>query len=83
MAVHRGSADRTGPDPLIWPRRHITKSTARLRTPGCYRDPPDAIKLGTVGKPVPYGEVTVSPEGEILIRGDFVFMGYCINRTAS
>jgi long-chain acyl-CoA synthetase len=29
-----------------------------------------------VGKPVPYGEVTVSPEGEILIRGDFVFMGY-------
>ena len=38
--------------------------------------PPNAIKLGTVGKPVPYGEVTVSPEGEILIRGDFVFMGY-------
>jgi len=38
--------------------------------------PPDAIKLGTVGKPVSYGEVTVSPAGEILIRGDFVFMGY-------
>jgi long-chain acyl-CoA synthetase len=38
--------------------------------------PADAIKLGTVGKPVPYGEVTVSPAGEILIRGDFVFMGY-------
>ncbi|HEX7968330.1 MAG TPA: AMP-dependent synthetase/ligase [Stellaceae bacterium] len=38
--------------------------------------PFDAIKLGTVGKPVPYGEVTVSPQGEILIRGDFVFMGY-------
>jgi long-chain acyl-CoA synthetase len=38
--------------------------------------PPDAIKLGTVGKSVPYGEVKISPEGEILIRGDFVFMGY-------
>src|SRR5215467_10473134 len=38
--------------------------------------PAHAIKLGTVGKAVPYGEVRVSPEGEILIRGDFVFMGY-------
>jgi long-chain acyl-CoA synthetase len=38
--------------------------------------PAGAIKLGTVGKPVPYGEVTLSREGEILIRGDFVFMGY-------
>jgi long-chain acyl-CoA synthetase len=38
--------------------------------------PADAIKLGTVGKSVPYGEVAVSPQGEILIRGDFVFMGY-------
>ena len=38
--------------------------------------PANAIKLGTVGKPVPYGEVRISPEGEILIRGDFVFMGY-------
>jgi long-chain acyl-CoA synthetase len=38
--------------------------------------PADAIKLGTVGKPVPYGEVTLSGEGEILIRGEFVFMGY-------
>jgi long-chain acyl-CoA synthetase len=38
--------------------------------------PADKIKLGTVGKPVPYGEVAISPEGEILIRGEFVFMGY-------
>ena len=38
--------------------------------------PLDAIKLSTVGKAVPYGEVTISPQGEILIRGDFVFMGY-------
>ena len=38
--------------------------------------PPDNIKLGTVGKSVPWGEVKISPQGEILIKGDFVFMGY-------
>jgi long-chain acyl-CoA synthetase len=34
------------------------------------------IKLGSVGKAVSWGEVGLSPEGEILIRGDFLFMGY-------
>jgi long-chain acyl-CoA synthetase len=38
--------------------------------------PAGAVKPGTVGKPVDYGEVTISPESEILVRGDFVFMGY-------
>ena len=38
--------------------------------------PSDGIKLGSVGKAVPWGEVKLSPEGEILIRGDFLFMGY-------
>ena len=37
---------------------------------------PEEIKPGTVGRPVPYGEVKISPEGEILLRGDHVFMGY-------
>ena len=36
----------------------------------------EKIKLGTVGRAVPWGEVKISPEGEILIRGDFLFMGY-------
>jgi long-chain acyl-CoA synthetase len=38
--------------------------------------PADSIKLGSVGKAVPWGEVMISPQGEILIRGDFLFMGY-------
>ncbi|RTM08667.1 MAG: long-chain fatty acid--CoA ligase, partial [Bradyrhizobiaceae bacterium] len=33
-------------------------------------------KLGSVGTAVPWGEVALSPEGEILIKGDFLFMGY-------
>jgi long-chain acyl-CoA synthetase len=37
---------------------------------------PEKIKLGTVGQSVPWGEVKISPEGEILIKGDILFMGY-------
>jgi len=38
--------------------------------------PPTRIKLGMIGVANPYCEVTVSAEGELLIRGDNVFMGY-------
>lgn len=38
--------------------------------------PAERIKLGSVGKAVPWGEVALSPDGEILIKGDFLFMGY-------
>ncbi|MBR0691974.1 long-chain fatty acid--CoA ligase [Bradyrhizobium lablabi] len=38
--------------------------------------PIDRIKLGSVGKAVPWGEVMICPKGEILIKGDFLFMGY-------
>jgi long-chain acyl-CoA synthetase len=38
--------------------------------------PSDRVKLGSVGKAAPWGEVRISPQGEILIRGDFLFMGY-------
>src|ERR1700724_3166708 len=38
--------------------------------------PADRVKLGSGGKAVPWGEVKISPEGEILIKGDFLFMGY-------
>jgi long-chain acyl-CoA synthetase len=38
--------------------------------------PVDRIKPGSIGRAGPYNEVSVSPEGELLIRGDNVFMGY-------
>jgi long-chain acyl-CoA synthetase len=36
----------------------------------------EKIKLGTVGQAVPWGQVKVSSDGEILLKGDFLFMGY-------
>jgi long-chain acyl-CoA synthetase len=38
--------------------------------------PHDLIKLGTVGKVVPWAELKLSPENEILLRGEFLFSGY-------
>jgi long-chain acyl-CoA synthetase len=40
---------------------------------------PDRIKLGTVGIAAPGTEVKLSPDGEILLKGPHVFMGYLNN----
>jgi long-chain acyl-CoA synthetase len=37
---------------------------------------PNRIKLGTVGVTAPHTETRISPEGEILLKGPHIFMGY-------
>lgn len=38
--------------------------------------PPDAIRIGSIGKPLPGGEIRVAADGELLIRGSMIMARY-------
>jgi long-subunit acyl-CoA synthetase (AMP-forming) len=39
-------------------------------------NPPGRIKIGTVGPVTPGGEIRLAPDGELLVRSEFVMLGY-------
>lgn len=46
-------------------------------------NPPGAVKIGTVGRPIPGASVGIADDGEVLLKGGHVFRGYWNNPEAS
>jgi len=56
----------------------LTETTA-----GATLNTPEAIRIGTVGRPLPGVSIRIAEDGEILIKGGNVFRGYWNNEQAT
>jgi long-chain acyl-CoA synthetase len=84
IGMHRIKFAGTGaapiaPDLIKWYRAlgvDLREVYGQTENCGLATGMPDRIKLGTVGITAPNTELVISPEGEILLKGPHVFMGY-------
>jgi long-chain acyl-CoA synthetase len=84
IGLHRVKFAGTGaapiaPDLIKWYRAlgvDLREVYGQTENCGLATGMPDRIKLGTVGVTAPRTETRISPEGEILLKGPHVFMGY-------
>jgi len=84
IGMHRIKFAGTGaapiaPDLIKWYRAlgvDLREVYGQTENSGLATGMPDRIKLGTVGVSAPNTELGISPDGEILLRGPHVFMGY-------
>ncbi|HSA53734.1 MAG TPA: AMP-dependent synthetase/ligase [Yinghuangia sp.] len=56
----------------------LTESTAATTL-----NPPSAVRIGTVGRPIPDSAVRIADDGEILLKGINIFPGYWHNDAAT
>jgi long-chain acyl-CoA synthetase len=84
IGLHRVKFAGTGaapiaPDLIKWYRAlgvDMREVYGQTENCGLATGMPDRIKLGTVGVTAPRTETRISPEGEILLKGPHIFMGY-------
>ncbi len=84
VGMHRVKFAGTGaapiaPDLIKWYRAlgiDMREVYGQTENSGLATGMPDRMKLGTVGVTAPRTETKISPEGEILLKGPHIFMGY-------